>query len=84
VGSAIRDGRRLLMVVNGLPSMTARAEDSARLLDWGFREFASTAVVQKDAVVTEADVWLGNPARVKLSRRAPIRADHSRARRHDR
>ncbi|MBU3656093.1 MAG: D-alanyl-D-alanine carboxypeptidase, partial [Alphaproteobacteria bacterium] len=66
VGSAIRDGRRLLMVVNGLPSMTARAEDSARLLDWGFREFASTAVVKKDAVVTEADVWLGNPARVKL------------------
>ncbi|MBM3602208.1 MAG: D-alanyl-D-alanine carboxypeptidase [Alphaproteobacteria bacterium] len=66
VGSAVRDGRRLLMVVNGLPSLTARAEDSARLLDWGFREFASTAVVKKDAVVTEADVWLGNPARVKL------------------
>jgi D-alanyl-D-alanine carboxypeptidase (penicillin-binding protein 5/6) len=79
VGSAIRDGRRLLLVVNGLPSLTARAEDSARLLDWGFREFVSTAVVKKDAVVVEADVWLGNPARVKLVAGADLQLTIPRA-----
>ncbi|MEM6491816.1 MAG: D-alanyl-D-alanine carboxypeptidase family protein, partial [Pseudomonadota bacterium] len=36
-GSAVRDGRRLISVVTGLPSRRARREESERLLDWGFR-----------------------------------------------
>lgn len=35
--SAIRDGKRLILVVNGLPSEEARAEEAKRLLDWGFK-----------------------------------------------
>src|SRR5580704_16701635 len=37
--SALRDGRRLILVVNGLNDMQARADESAKLLDWGYREF---------------------------------------------
>ncbi|HSK39613.1 MAG TPA: D-alanyl-D-alanine carboxypeptidase family protein, partial [Arenibaculum sp.] len=37
--SAERNGRRLILVVNGLSDMQARADESARLLEWGFREF---------------------------------------------
>ena len=37
--SAIRDGRRLILVVNGLTSMAERAQETARLMEWGFREF---------------------------------------------
>ena len=36
-GSAVQDGRRLVMVVAGLPSQKARIEDSVRFMDWGFR-----------------------------------------------
>lgn len=34
--SAVRDGKRLILVVNGLPSEDARAAEARRLLDWGF------------------------------------------------
>ena len=37
--SAIRDGRRLILVVNGMTSMAERAQETARLMEWGFREF---------------------------------------------
>jgi D-alanyl-D-alanine carboxypeptidase (penicillin-binding protein 5/6) len=36
VASALRGNRRFILVLNGLPSETARAEDAARLLEWGF------------------------------------------------
>ncbi|MFC7539011.1 D-alanyl-D-alanine carboxypeptidase family protein [Siccirubricoccus deserti] len=36
--SAKRGERRLILVFNGLNSMRARAEESERLLEWGFRE----------------------------------------------
>lgn len=38
--SALRDGKRLILVVNGLPSEEARAADAKRLLDWGFGRLA--------------------------------------------
>jgi D-alanyl-D-alanine carboxypeptidase (penicillin-binding protein 5/6) len=34
--SAQRDGKRLILVINGLPSEEARAAEAARLLEWGF------------------------------------------------
>ena len=39
--SAVRDGRRLILVVNGLASMARgrRAQETSRLMEWGFREF---------------------------------------------
>ena len=37
--SLVRGNRRIVMVLGGLPSMKARAEESERLADWAFREF---------------------------------------------
>jgi D-alanyl-D-alanine carboxypeptidase (penicillin-binding protein 5/6) len=34
--SAVRDGKRLILVLNGLPSDEARAAEARRLLEWGF------------------------------------------------
>jgi len=34
--SAVRDGKRLILVINGLPSEETRAAEARRLLDWGF------------------------------------------------
>ncbi|WP_188236463.1 D-alanyl-D-alanine carboxypeptidase family protein [Sphingopyxis sp. LK2115] len=36
LGSAKRDGRRLIMVVAGLPSATARRDEALKLMEWGF------------------------------------------------
>lgn len=34
--SAVRDGKRLILVLNGMPSEETRAAEARRLLDWGF------------------------------------------------
>jgi D-alanyl-D-alanine carboxypeptidase (penicillin-binding protein 5/6) len=64
--SAVRDGRRLILVVNGLDSMRARGEESERLLDWGFREFKNLSLFEAGEAVTQADVWFGESDRVSL------------------
>jgi D-alanyl-D-alanine carboxypeptidase (penicillin-binding protein 5/6) len=38
--SAARDGKRLILVINGLDSEAARADEAKRLLDWGFRKLS--------------------------------------------
>ncbi len=62
--SAKRGDRRLVLVVNGLNSMQARADESARLLEWGFREFDAYALYKAGQPVEEAPVWMGRDATV--------------------
>ncbi len=62
--SAVQDDRRLVLVLSGLGSEKARAEESERLLNWGFREFGNYALVKPGEVVDEAPVWLGETATV--------------------
>ena len=39
VGSAMRDGRRLILVVAGAASIDERRKEAQKILDWGFRQF---------------------------------------------
>ncbi|MBM3644984.1 MAG: D-alanyl-D-alanine carboxypeptidase [Alphaproteobacteria bacterium] len=64
--STQRDGRRLVLVVNGLASMNERASESHRLIEWAFREFTNTVLFKAGDVVTEAPVWLGRSDKVPL------------------
>ncbi len=64
--SAIRGGRRLILVVNGLPSMRARAEESERLFEWAFREFENVVVFRAADTVEEVPVYLGDRPTVPL------------------
>jgi D-alanyl-D-alanine carboxypeptidase (penicillin-binding protein 5/6) len=57
--SAERDGRRLVLVVNGLPSMQTRADESARLIEWGFREFNTYPLFKAGDTIEQIPVWLG-------------------------
>ncbi|MFC7332020.1 D-alanyl-D-alanine carboxypeptidase family protein [Rhodocista pekingensis] len=59
IATGERDGRRLVLVVNGLPNMQARADESARLLEWGWREFTSVALFKADETIDTLPVWLG-------------------------
>jgi D-alanyl-D-alanine carboxypeptidase (penicillin-binding protein 5/6) len=65
-GSAVRDGRRLVVVVNGLKTSAARKNEATKLLDWGFRNFSKFTLFKSEEVVGEAMVWGGEKGYVKL------------------
>jgi D-alanyl-D-alanine carboxypeptidase (penicillin-binding protein 5/6) len=64
--SAIRDGRRLILVLNGMTSGRARKIESQRILDWGFREFGNFNLFATDEKITSVDVWLGEKPSIPL------------------
>jgi D-alanyl-D-alanine carboxypeptidase (penicillin-binding protein 5/6) len=64
--SAERDGRRLIIVVNGLDSVRERRTESQKLLDWGFREFDNYDLFAEGEIVSSANVWLGSETKVDL------------------
>lgn len=64
--SAKRGERRLILVFNGLPTMRARAEESEKLLEWGFREFENVVLFRAADVVEQVPVYLGERKTVPL------------------
>ncbi len=72
--SAMRNGQRLILVVSGLPSEKARAEESRRLLELGFREFKQYDLIAANTVVGEVPVFNGQKSTVTLVVKQPIRA----------
>jgi D-alanyl-D-alanine carboxypeptidase (penicillin-binding protein 5/6) len=64
--SAVQNGRRVIMVVNGLPSMRVRGEESERLIGWAFREFENVRLFSAAETVEDAPVHLGERATVPL------------------
>ena len=66
VGSAVMNGRRLVVVQNGVKSQSGRKDDAVRMLNWGFRSFEKFALFNADEIVGEALVWGGQQRYVKL------------------
>jgi D-alanyl-D-alanine carboxypeptidase (penicillin-binding protein 5/6) len=64
--SVERGGRRLILVLNGLPSARTRSVEARRLVEWGFREFDNYPLFKAGETVAEAEVWLGDKAEVSL------------------
>jgi serine-type D-Ala-D-Ala carboxypeptidase (penicillin-binding protein 5/6) len=64
--SAVRDGRRLIMVLAGLEDAADRARESERLLEHGFRDFKNYQLFARGDSVDHADVWLGSTGTVPL------------------
>ena len=66
VGSAVRDGRRLVMVVGGYDRAWQRARESRALLEWGFAAWQTQRLFAAGATVAEARVQGGAARRVPL------------------
>jgi D-alanyl-D-alanine carboxypeptidase (penicillin-binding protein 5/6) len=66
VGSAVREGKRRIIVLNGLTSETERKKEGPRVMRSAFLDFTSATLVKKGAQVAVADVWLGEQAQVPL------------------
>ncbi|MDE1152205.1 MAG: D-alanyl-D-alanine carboxypeptidase [Micavibrio sp.] len=59
MGTALRDGRRVILVMNGLESQKDRQEEGIKLMEWAFRNFESKKLIAKGETVDNAKVWLG-------------------------
>ena len=78
VGSAVRDGQRVVMVLNGMDSMKQRSTESRRLIDLIFREYKSYEFFKQGQPVDQANVWLGTAPQVNLVLDAPLKMVLSR------
>ncbi len=70
IASAQRDfpngKRRLLSVVMGTDSREARANESQKLLNWGYQAFDAVRLFELGQTVSEAMVWKGATSQAKL------------------
>lgn len=66
VSSAERDGMRLISVVMGTKSDEARAQESQKLLNYGFRYYQTYKIYQAKESLNESKVWYGTEEVVKL------------------
>lgn len=59
VASALRDNMRLIAVVLGTESDSARAEQAQTLLNYGFRTFKTEELAQKNQVIKDVHIYKG-------------------------
>ncbi len=64
--------RRLLSVVVGTASAEARANESQKLLNWGYSSFDVVKLFDANQPVTTAPVWKGQAKQARLGRSTPI------------
>jgi len=72
VGSAVQNGQRLVVVVNGLKTARDRATEARKLLEWGFRAFERRQLFANGETVGEASVYGGAKGRVALRSKGAI------------
>jgi D-alanyl-D-alanine carboxypeptidase (penicillin-binding protein 5/6) len=73
VGSAVQGDRRVTFVVSGIDEQQARAEESERLVNWAFRQFAEEQILaDADQPVGEAAIFMGQSATVPLVPAGPV------------
>ncbi len=66
IGSAQRDGRRVIMVLTGLPSWNDRVNESIRLMEWSLKNFKIAKLLQNGQSVGTAPVVYGTAKAVPL------------------
>lgn len=66
IGSGVRDGRRVILVVNGLADDKERAAESARLLEWGLSGFENHKLFGAGETAGTANVVMGQSATVDM------------------
>lgn len=72
VGSAVQDGRRILIAVAGLDSQNEREQESQRLISWGFREFRNVSLFDANEPLADVPVWMGENRTVGLVLEKPF------------
>jgi D-alanyl-D-alanine carboxypeptidase (penicillin-binding protein 5/6) len=72
VGSAVQNGTRLIVVINGLDDPEDRASEAKKMLEWGFRNFETRTLFAAQQPIGYAKVFGGESRSVKLTSPEPI------------
>jgi D-alanyl-D-alanine carboxypeptidase (penicillin-binding protein 5/6) len=70
--TAATGSRRLLSIVLGTANENARANESQKLLNWGFTAFEAVKLFDADQAVVTSSVWKGSQNSVKMGRSQAI------------
>ena len=73
VGSAVQNGLRLIVVVNGLKSEKERADEGKKLLEWGFHNFQSGLLFADGQEIAQAKLYGGAKGHVPLVAQREVR-----------
>ncbi|MCG6199850.1 serine hydrolase [Psychromonas antarctica] len=66
VSSATKEGMRLISVVMGTKSETARKVESKKLLNWGFRFFETITPYNAGDQLANERIWMGSQQTIRL------------------
>lgn len=78
LGSAERNGRRLVMVIAASPNGRDRRSAARNLIEWGFENFESVRLFERGEAITRAKVQNGNVREIALVARSPVRLSRPR------
>src|SRR5450631_3315074 len=73
VASAVQNGMRLIVVINGLDDPDDRVSEAKKMLEWGFRNFEARTLFAAQQPVGYAKVFGGESRSVKLASSEPIK-----------
>ena len=65
--SAIRNGRRITVVINGTNSSNTRINEASNLLNWAFTQTSLKKILSKNQIIKNVDVWLGKKPTINLT-----------------
>jgi len=66
VGSAKKNGRRIVLMISGLESEADRAREAEKLVNWAFRQFIEKKILETGEKVGSIEIWLGKERSVDL------------------
>jgi len=72
VASGNQNGRRLILVMMGLPKKSEVRSEGHRLLEWGFASISEVKLFEQDEVVAKARVWGGDRMWLPLVGDGPV------------
>ncbi len=72
VSSGVQNGRRIIMVIQGLTSKQSRADEAVQLWQWAFRNFDNYRIAKAGAPLIDAPVWLGQQQTVPVGPKTDI------------
>ncbi len=73
VGSAVQNGTRLIVAINGLEDPDDRATEAKKMLEWGFRNFEVRTVFAQNQTIGYAKVFGGDTRSVALASHEPVK-----------
>jgi serine-type D-Ala-D-Ala carboxypeptidase (penicillin-binding protein 5/6) len=73
VGSAVQQGRRLIVIVHGNKTVRDRTQEATKLLEWGFRSFEERTLFDGGTEIAQIDVHGGELAKVGVASNKAIR-----------